>query len=547
MRELVRILQPAAGQRGWMLAGVGLGVAVIAANTALMAVSGWFVASMAVAGVTQVSFNYFFPSAAIRLLAILRTVGRYGERLVTHEAAFRILADLRSWLFRRLIPLAPAGIERYASNDLAGRLRADVDSLENLYLRIIAPLGTGLVSMLLAGLFVACFSTKAALVVLLVLLAAGLVLPLATQRLAQQPGRQSVKLAGALRNRVGQGLQGAEELLLLGATDQQAAEVERLSRELVVQQVNLGRLAGATGAGVVTLAGFALVLLALLVIPEVRQQQVSGPQLVMLLLFTAAAFEGVGPLAHALQLVPATAQAVGRIRELADAPPALPEPETREKPQGYRIELRGVSCTYADGPAMLGPFSLTLAEGERVAVVGASGSGKSTLVELLLRFRSYRGSIAIGGVELAALAPDDLSRLVVALPQQPHLFNTTIRHNILLGRELAEQELERILDDCQLSRWIASLPQGLDTPVGESGSAISGGEGRRIALARTLVADTPVVLLDEPTEGLDGETEQLVVQRLTRRLTGKRSVLVVTHRPAVLALAQRVVRIEQAS
>lgn len=542
MRELLRILQPSRHQWRWMLAGIGLGVAVIAANTALMAVSGWFIASMAVAGVAKVSFNFFFPSAAIRLLAILRTVGRYAERLVTHEAAFRILADLRSWLFRRLIPLAPAGLERYASGDLSGRLRADIDSLESLYLRIIAPICSGLVSILLAGLFISWFSATAALVLLALLLVAGLVLPLWMLRLAKQPGQQSVELAAALRNQVSQGLQGAEELLLLGASEHQAAEVEGLSAELIKRQVSLGRLAGLSGAGLVSLAGLALVLVALVLIPEVSQQQVSGPQLVMLLLFTAAVFEGVGPLSHALQLLPATIQSVERIRELADAPPALPESEIFIQPEGYRIELQGVSCSYGGGPAVLEQFCLTLAEGERVAVVGVSGSGKSTLVELLLRFRNYQGSITIGGVELRDCATDELNRLLVALPQAPHLFNATIRDNILLGRTLSDQQLSELVEDCGLDAWIATLPLGLDTPVGETGSAVSGGEARRIALARTLVTDAPVVLLDEPTEGLDGATEQLVVQRLHKRLAG-RSVLVVTHRPTVLALAQRVVRI----
>jgi ATP-binding cassette, subfamily C, bacterial CydC len=542
MRELLRILQPSRHQWRWMLAGIGLGVAVIAANTALMAVSGWFIASMAVAGVAKVSFNFFFPSAAIRLLAILRTVGRYVERLVTHEAAFRILADLRSWLFRRLIPLAPAGLERYASGDLSGRLRADIDSLESLYLRIIAPICSGLASILLAGLFISWFSATAALVLLALLLVAGLVLPLWMLRLAKQPGQQSVELAAALRNQVSQGLQGAEELLLLGASEHQAAEVERLSAELIKRQVSLGRLAGLSGAGLVSLAGLALVLVALVLIPEVSQQQVSGPQLVMLLLFTAAVFEGVGPLSHALQLLPATIQSVERIRELADAPPALPESEIFIQPEGYRIELQGVSCSYGGGPAVLEQFCLTLAEGERVAVVGVSGSGKSTLVELLLRFRNYQGSITIGGVELRDCATDELNRLLVALPQAPHLFNATIRDNILLGRTLSDQQLSELVEDCGLDAWIATLPLGLDTPVGETGSAVSGGEARRIALARTLVTDAPVVLLDEPTEGLDGATEQLVVQRLHKRLAG-RSVLVVTHRPTVLALAQRVVRI----
>lgn len=545
MRELLRILQAARSQRRWMLAGIGLGLAVIAANSALLAVSGWFIASMAVAGVTKASFNFFLPSAAIRLLAIVRTTGRYAERLVTHEAAFRMLADLRSWLFKRLIPLAPAGLERYAGNDLVGRLRADVDSLENLYLRIIAPVCTGLVSILLAGLFVWWYSATAALILLSLLLLAGLALPIWMRQLAQQPGRQSVELAASLRNQVGQGLQGAEELLLLGAANRQAAEVERLSNELIARQVRLGRLGGLAGAGVVTLAGLALVLVTVVVIPEVRQHQLSGPQLVMLLLFTAAVFEGIGPLSQALQLVPSAGQAVERIRELADAPPALPEAAAPEKPAGYRIALQGVSCSYGGGSPVLEQFSLTLNEGERVVVVGPSGSGKSTLMELLVRFRPYSGSITVGGVELSNLATDDLSRLVSALPQAPHLFNATIRDNILLGRQLNQQQLAAIVADCCLDTWLNSLPLGLDTPVGEAGSAVSGGEARRIALARALAADTPVLLLDEPTEGLDGATEQLVVERLQKRLAG-RSVLIVTHRPAALKLAQRVVNLPTA-
>jgi len=175
--------------------------------------------------------------------------------------------------------------------------------------------------------------------------------------------------------------------------------------------------------------------------------------------------------------------------------------------------------------------------------VGPSGSGKSTLIELLLRFRPYQGSISIGGCELRDISPDQLSLLVAAVPQQPHLFNSTIRENILLGREITDEQLSSVLADSGLEQWIADLPQGLETPVGETGSAVSGGEARRIALARALVSNPPILLLDEPTEGLDGALEQRVVERLSRRLQGT-ALLVVTHRPACLALAERVVMIK---
>ncbi len=540
MRELLRILRPASSQSLWMLGGILLGVAVISANTLLMALSGWFIASMAVAGVAKLSFNFFFASATIRALAILRTVGRYGERLVTHEAAFRILADLRVWLFCRLIPLAPAGLEKYAGGDLAGRMRADIDSLESLYLRIIAPMATGFATIALAALFVSFWSHSAATALLLLLLAAGLVVPLFSGKLAEGPGRRSSELAGALRSQVTQGLQGAEELLLLGAAEKQASAVDNLSEELIRQQLRLGRISSLTISSVVSLAGLALVLLCLLIIPEVRAHHVSGPQLVMLLLFAAAAFEAVGPLSHSLALVPSAKESIRRIRELADAELPLPEPEQPVTPVTSAIAMDQVFFSYPDGRPLLQQFSLNIQSGERVALVGPSGSGKSTIVELLLRFRSYTGSIRIGGTELKDITPDTLPAFIAAVPQQPHLFNSSIRENILLGRSCTEEHLAGVLHDCCLDEWISTLPQGLDTLTGETGSSVSGGEARRIALARALVSDTPILLLDEPTEGLDGITESAVVHRLQTRLAGK-TVVLLTHRPACLKLAERIV------
>ena len=542
MRELVRILAPARRQWRWMVVGILLGMLVFAANACLMALSGWFIASMAVAGATGIAFNYFFPAAAIRALAIVRTVGRYGERLVTHEAGFRVLADLRGWLFTRLIPLAPAGLERYAGGDVAGRLRADVDALESLYIRIIAPLAVGGVSILFAGIFVAVWHRGAAAALLCFLLLAGGVLPLLARGLAAGPGQRSAELAGALRTAVTEGVQGAEELLLLGAGARQAEQVEALSRQLVREQETLGRINGLTLAGSGGVVGLALAAVLLLGSNAVAGGELAGPSLVMLLLFTAAAFEAAGPLPAALQLVPAAREAVRRIRELADAPPPVPDPQTPlSLPVETGVAFRDVSSAYVPGQPVLERFNLAVAAGERVALVGPSGSGKSTVIEILLRFRDYGGSVTLGGREISSLAAADLLSLMAAVPQRSHLFNATIRANILLGRtDASEDELRSAVVDAGLAGWIDGLPQGLETQVGEGGSAVSGGEARRIALARALLKDAPLLLLDEPTEGLDAATEQAVVTRLAARITGK-TVLLVTHRPACLALAERVV------
>jgi len=255
MNFIARFLSLSRKQWPWMAAGIILGVLVIAANSLLMAVSGWFIASMAVAGQSGVAFNYFFPSAGIRFLAIARTVGRYSERLVTHSATFRILAGLRVWLFRRLEPLAPAGLERSAGGDVAGRLRADVDALETLYLKILAPLAVGSVSIGAGLLFLLCFSPPSALVMLLFLFLAGAGLPLLIRRFSEKPGRKSAALAAALRNKVTEGLQGIEELILLGAVERQAALVDGLSEAVIAQQERLGRINGLATGGMAFFAG----------------------------------------------------------------------------------------------------------------------------------------------------------------------------------------------------------------------------------------------------------------------------------------------------
>lgn len=546
LTTLVRVM--AARQWYWLLAGILAGILVVAANIALMAVSGWFIASMALAGISQTSFNYMLPALAIRVLAIVRTLGRYAERLVTHEAAFRMLADLRVWLFERLIPLVPAGLEGYAAGDLSGRLRSDVDRMENLYLRIIAPIATGAAVILLAPLCLGLWSSASGLALLAALSMAGIGLPLVTRSMAAEPGEEEVRLTGEVRVAVTEGLQGAEELLLLGACDQKADKVEALYAGVTRQQQRLGGINGIVSAGMTAAGGATLAVVLVIGAAEVFRGQISGAELVMLLLFCAACFEGIAPLAAALQALPATNATARRLTELAAAPHPLPEPPHPLPPvSGHGIIFHKVCFAHGAGAEVLTDFSLEIPQGSRVALTGRSGAGKSSVVELLLRFRPYRGSITIGDAEVRDMASSQIAGLVSAVPQQPHLFNSSIRANILLGAPDADNSsIEAALADAGLAEWVAALPDGLETIVGGAGSALSGGEARRIALARALLKDAPLLLLDEPTEGLDPETERTVVQRLKIRLQGK-TVLLISHRPACLELAERVLRIDDGS
>lgn len=547
MNALVTVLRICRGQWGWLAGGILLGLLVIAANVFLLALSGWFIASMAVAGATGLSFNYQLPAAGIRALAIVRTLGRYAERLVTHEAALRVLADLRVWFFRRLTPLAPAGLERYAAGDLAGRLRADVDALENLYLRIIAPLATGLLSMLCGIAIVSYWSRPVAGVLLLALATAGLLLPLLVRRLAQKPGEAAAALAGDLRIALTESIEGYEELRILGAADRQTAELTRMSARLVAAQQQLARIAALGQAGGIACSGIALAAVLALAGSQVTDGSLPGPTLVMLLLLSAALFETTALLPAALQAAPATLASLRRILQVAMTPPPIEDPaEPRDCPVvPLPISLHDVRATHLPEHSRQMRFSLHVAAGERVALIGPSGAGKSTIMELLLRFRPYTGTIRIGDAELRDLSDDTLRELVTALPQAPHLFNASIRDNLLIARpEATDDELAAAICDSGLTDWIAKLPEGLATQVGEQGHLVSGGEARRIALARTLLRDTPIVLLDEPTEGLDAAREQQIVARLAERLAGK-TVLLATHRRACLALAERVVTLEE--
>lgn len=549
MKQLIRFLKISRQQWPWMAGGIALGVVVIATNTLLMAVSGWFIASMAVAGSSGIAFNYFFPSGSIRFLAIARTVGRYAERLVTHEATFRVLADLRVWLFKRFEPLAPAGLERYAGGDVAGRLRADVDALETLYLRIIAPLAVGAISLVAGVALLAWFSPTSAVALLLFLVLAGVGLPLLVRHYSELPGRKSTVLAAELRGKVTEGLQGVEELILLGAVERQAALVDGLSQQLIREQERLGRINGIAVGGMALCAGCGVAAVLVTGSMQVISHQIAPPQLVMLLLFAAAIFEAAGQLPAALQLLPAACESASRIFELADAPVPVPDtPIVFDLPASHEICFREVSASYLPEKRVLHDVSFCVPSGGSVALSGGSGAGKSLLLEVLLRFRDYRGSITVGGVELRDLSKEVVMSMIAAVPQHPHLFNGTIRENLLLGNQNADdQQLQAALRDSALDVWVAGLPQGLETAVGLNGCAVSGGEARRIALCRALLKDAPILLLDEPTEGLDAATEQEVVVRLNQRRSGARdsTMLVVSHRPACLQLGDALVHLEQ--
>ncbi|MDA3922811.1 MAG: thiol reductant ABC exporter subunit CydC [Salinisphaera sp.] len=544
MKELLRLLQLFRPYWRAMLAGIGLSAAVVLTNVALLAVSGWFITAMALAGLGMGTINYFTPAAGIRALAIIRAVGRYGERLVTHDATLHGLAELRGWFYQHLEPLAPARLQFYRGGDLLSRIRADIDTLDNFYLRVLAPSVAAAFSVLLMTAFITLYSGPVALINLAGLLAAGLVLPLWAQWLGNAPGERAVSRRADLRAAVADSVRGLGELEVYQASARQAATIDRLGAELIAPQRQQARIDGLSSALSGLASRLTLWLALLVVIPLVASQQLGGADLAMIAFFVLAGFEGVAALPLAFQSLGETFAAARRIFEIVDAEPMVTDPSHEaDLPAKFDIEFKQLRMRYApDGGWALDGIDLKVAAGARVAIVGPTGSGKTSLFNVLLRFWGYQeGSLDLGGQPLTGFSGETVRSWCAVVAQQTHLFNASVRDNLLLACPDASQDaLIAALRQACVYDEIAALPQGLDTLVGEIGARLSGGQARRVAIARALLKDAPILLLDEPTEGLDVTSEQAVLQALEALMIG-RTTLLVTHRPQALRYVDHVV------
>jgi ATP-binding cassette subfamily C protein CydC len=546
VKDLLRLLRLFTPYLPWLLLGILLSFFTLLANVALMALSGWFISAMAIAGAAGVGMNYFTPAALIRAAAIVRTAGRYAERLVTHEATFRLLAELRVWFYRRLEPLVPAGLEAYRSGDLLSRIRADIDTLDHVYLRLLVPAA---VAVLASGVFLAVlwsYRPVLARVEGALLLVAGVAIPWLVNRLGEDAGRGKVEVSAELRAALVTDMQGMAELLVYGAAQRHADRIQSLSQELVRRQRTLSGLNGISQGVLGLCTNLAMWSMILLAVPLVSAQTLAPAELAMLALFAMASFEAVLPLPQALQMLGETRAAARRIFALADcAPPVIEPTKPLPVPQSPAFRFRNVSFRYrADGPRVLQDISLTLAPGCRLAVVGATGSGKSTLAGLLLRFRDPDGGeLLLNGQPLARYGGEALRGNMAALTQHTHLFNTSIRDNLLLARPDADQQaIEAVCKTVLMHDFITAQPQGYDTLAGETGIRLSGGQARRVAIARVLLKEAPVLILDEPTEGIDPGTARQIMANIIDRVTARQqTLLLITHRLRALERMDHIV------
>lgn len=529
-----------------------LGTLALGSAVGLMAVSGWLISRAS----QQPPVLYLMVAVtATRAFGIGRAVFRYAERLVSHDAVLRVLAELRVAVYRRLERLAPVGLKDTRRGDLLSRLVADVDALQDYFLRWLLPVGAALAVGMASVGFTGWLLPEAGAVLAAGLLAAGVVAPLVSGAVARHAERRLAPARGALSAQVVDLLTGTAELTVAGALPRRLDEVRRADGNLT----RIARRAAAAtgvGAGLSALAcGLTVAAAALVGVRAVADGRLDGVWLAVVVLMPLAAFEAVAGLPPAVQHRQRVRRAARRVCHVADeadgAPeqgPAGPAPAATETPQGaYPLVLSGISARYPgrSEPALNG-FDLELRPGRRIAVVGPSGSGKTTLAHVLLRFLDPRtGAYTLAGRDTAAMDPDAVRRLVGLCAQDAHIFDSSLRENLRLARtDASDGELREALAAARLLEWVDGLPDGLDTLVGESGARLSGGQRQRLALARALLADFPVLVLDEPAEHLDLPTADALTADLLSATRGRTTVLI-THRLAGLEAVDEVVVLDR--
>jgi len=543
---LTRVRALSGARRGRITLALLLGTLALGSAVGLMATSGWLISRAS----EQPPVLYLMVAVtATRAFGIGRAVFRYAERLVSHDAVLRMLADTRVAVYRRLERLAPAGLRGARRGDLLSRLVSDVDALQDYWLRWLLPAGAAVAVSALSVGFTAWLLPEAGAVLAAGLLAAGAGVPLLTGAVARRAERRLAPARGALATRVTDLLTGTAELTVAGALPARTAEARRADGVLT-RIASRAATATALGDGLTALiSGLTVAAAALAGVQGVASGRLDGVALAVVILTPLAAFEAVLGMPLAVQYRQRVRRSAERVYEVLDAPAPVREPESpRQAPASpFPLVVKGLVARHPgqDREALAG-VDLTLEQGRRIAVVGPSGSGKTTLAQALLRFLDPdTGSYTLAGVDAYALDGDDVRRLVGLCAQDAHLFNSSVRENLLLARKDAtEDALRDALGRARLLEWADGLPEGLDTLVGEHGAWLSGGQRQRLALARALLADFPVLVLDEPAEHLDLPTADALTADLLDATEG-RTTLLITHRLAGLEAVDEVVVLDE--
>ncbi|SUB82982.1 Lipid A export ATP-binding/permease protein MsbA [Pragia fontium] len=522
--------------------GIVLAIVTILSSIGLLTLSGWFLAASALAGLAGLlTFNYMLPAAGVRGSAIIRTAGRYAERLVSHDATFRVLAHLRTFTFQKLMPLSPAGIARFRQAELLNRLVADVETLDHLYLRLISPLVSAIVVIVVVTFGLSWLDVTLACTlggIMLILLFA---LPTIFYRAGKPIGVDLTALRSDYRGQLTSWLQGQAELVIFAALPAFRLKLDLIEQRWLERQKQQATLAGASQTLMILATGFTLVLILWLASVGIGDNPQPGAFIALFVFISLAAFEALAPVATAFQHLGQVIASAERVNQLIEQKPEVTFPQQPiALSSEASVSLNDISFTYHGQPfPAINNLTLQIANGEHIALLGRTGCGKSTLLQLMTRaWDPQQGSIQLNNQPLNIYDEATLRQMMVVVSQRVHIFSATLRDNLILAApQASDRELESALDKVGLSALLEQ--DGLNAWVGEGGRQLSGGEQRRIGLARAILHSAPLILLDEPTEGLDADTENQILTMLKQHCQHK-TVMMITHRLSGLDKMDRI-------
>ncbi|MER2496356.1 cysteine/glutathione ABC transporter ATP-binding protein/permease CydC [Vibrio neptunius] len=547
MRDLIPYLK--LYKKHWFGLSLGMLLAFLTlfASIGLLTLSGWFLSAAAVAGLTiaRETFNYMLPGAFVRGFAMGRTAGRWGERVVSHNATFKLLTDLRIFFFAKLAPLIPGRVSNLRDADLLNRLVADIDAMDHVYLRLVSPMVVGTLGILGLTTLICWFDMELGLTLGAILMALLLIWPVLFYKLGKTNGAELTQNKADLRIATLDWLQGYSELTLFGAEERYRNAILNAQERLLKNQYFNAHFAGLAQALLMLANGWTIVLMLWLAADGVGGNM-PDPMIALVVFATMASVELLMPIAGAFQHLGQTLTSARRLNDIILSEPDVQFPEENTQHNNtYSIEYENVTFRYPDGDSnTLQDISLQIPAKHRIAVVGQTGSGKSTLMQLLNRYwDTQQGDIKIAGQSIHHWSESQLRQAISVVSQRVDILNGTLRDNVLMASPDASDEalsesltkvgLEKLLDD-----------QGLDTWLGDGGRQLSGGEKRRIGIARALLHNGPILLLDEPTEGLDKQTEQQIMQLFEQHFEDK-TVVFITHRLVNLDKMDSICLIEQ--
>lgn len=533
----MRILLPflALYRRHWFLISLGMVLAIITllASIGLLSLSGWFLAGTAIAGFPGIYFfNYMLPAAGVRGTAIFRTAGRYAERLVSHDATFKVLSHLRVFAFSKVLPLSPGGIARFRQGELLNRLVADIETLDHLYLRVLSPLFSAFVVIIVLTVGLSFIDLRLAWTlggIMMVLLFA---LPFIFYRAGKNIGQDLTQLRGQYRSQLTRALQGQAELTVFGASERFRQNLATIETDWQQRQQQQANLTGVSQALILFFSGVTATLLLWLAADNIGGDHQPGALIALFVFCSLAAFEALGPVAVAFQHMGQVIASATRVSQLIDAKPEVTFATTGPASEvSISINIDNINFTYPEQPLpVIKGVSLSLQPGEHVALLGKTGCGKSTLLQLMTRAWDVdSGTISLNNHAISDYDEQTLRAMMSIVPQRVHVFSGTLRKNLLIAQQNAtDEQLKEVLQKTGLGNLLDNK-QGLNAWMGEGGRQLSGGEQRRLGIARALLHNAPLFLLDEPTEGLDAGTEQQILQ-LLKQICADKSLIIITHR-----------------